>query len=295
MTSSASAARQFPGSGLNTPGAGSGFANQVQATFAPARSTFQMKDLTWADGSQITLRYAPRRDRDTGEKLPAPMTPASIPSHWAKVTRAGAKAKPPPKDPVPDFSQWKKERRKEVREVGTLRPGQTPVPQGVRPAPMSGGATPLLGGSSATAKAQFADATPVLAGSMPFTQPKVQDGEATPFLWGQGSTPVKLQTGELTPALAVGGATLAMGEATPFMAVHRGGGATPRVSGLETPLQPVKEETYGQARKLENDTPRLIAPKEEFGGGGITPAAGGLTPLVAGGITPLVSGFVFAR
>lgn len=107
----------------------------------------------------MQLRHAPRRKKG-GQKVPAPCTPAMIPSHW-KITPVGDREKPPPKEEVPDFGQWKKDRRKEVRVVGSRRPGETTVP-----------ATPGVAAFRQQAGSSSSAMTPALPAG----------GDATPFL-----------------------------------------------------------------------------------------------------------------
>lgn len=279
------------GNGLATPSRGQ---QQQQANFAPAPVVYQPKVQTWSDGSHIQLRYAPRRQRGTGSKTPAPMTPAVIPTHWAgKVTKAGHKERKGPKEAVPDFSQWKKEKRKELRVTGTQRPGEPAVPQGLTPASGTPSAsTPAAPAVLSGFKVQqgASGITPVLGGITPVMS-KTQGGDMTPFLGGM--TPVKPQLGEATPAFPGGAGTPSMGggEATPFMAAHRVPGYTPQLGGQATPVFPVKAELAEDAR-FGAATPTLIAAKEESASsGGMTPLPGrflpgGITPMAFGGVTP---------
>jgi len=254
---------------------GNGLSTPVNRAFAPAPiATYQPKKQTWSDGSSIELRHGVRRKKGTKEKTGAPMTPASIPVHWKdKVTRAGEKERPPPKDPVPDFNQWKKDQRKEVRVTGERKAGQTPVPlamPGVTPG-TPGMLTPML-----PVHDYNGAATPLLA-------PKVSGG-ITPFLQGSGITPGLAMAGDVTPAMPASGWGAATpssmyGEATPFMAPRRDAfmGVTPHAGGQETPLLAAKGEEMSDV-KYGDQTPLLPLHKKE--------ESGDMTPHLGGGMTP---------
>jgi len=88
---------------------------------------YQPKLDIFGDGREVFLKYAPRRRRGTGEKLPAPGTKVNKPAHWTTVAagRKDVQQKAVVADAVPLFDQWRKTRRKEgARIVGTRKPGE---------------------------------------------------------------------------------------------------------------------------------------------------------------------------
>merc|ERR1740121_2896782 len=122
----------------------------------------------------MELRHAPRREKGSTAKIGAPCTPAAIPNHWrGRTTAAGDREKPPPKDDIPDFSTWKRERRKEVRVTGARRAGETPVPV-MSAVPMTPGLMPLGGASAGAAPRHYAGSAGAAASSSSAMAPAVK-------------------------------------------------------------------------------------------------------------------------
>lgn len=195
-----------PGSGLSTPNQAYAPRPQPQQSLAIRQPRGPVQAQTWSDGSIIELRHAPRRKKGTAEKLPAPGTPATIPQHWlGKITPAGEKPKPVPRDEVPDFGTWKtsrlRERRKEVRVVGATLAGETPVP--TQPAvPGTPGLAPMApivkapdyGTFTPAEQAPFGEETPLM--------PRASHADATPFMTQGHATPfLPRQQDDATPFL----------------------------------------------------------------------------------------------
>jgi len=280
-----------PGSGLSTPVHGHvpRVPQQAQVEYA-----HKPKLQTWSDGSKMQLRHAPRRQKGTTMRTSAPCTPAAIPSHWAgKTTPVGERERPPPKDEIPDFGQWKKERRREVRVTGMRRAGETPVP-----VMSSVPATPGLPLLAPTARSTLLPV--VKAPDVGANTPAMElTGDATPFM-PRMQTETPLPSGEATPRLHH------QGDATPFLPVHSDptaiarGSETPRLLGEITPFLPGATERNTSA-KFGDETPNVAAGAE---GSGMTPfigetsgestpflpsrSAAGTQPLT--GVTPNVSG-----
>jgi len=74
----------------------------------------------FSDGTSSNLRYAPRRDRQTGKPLPPPATPASVPKHWTNPV-AGSAPKPKPEEPVPNFQAWQQKKDEAAKPGGKKR------------------------------------------------------------------------------------------------------------------------------------------------------------------------------
>lgn len=82
----------------------------------------------FSDGTTAKSRYAPRKVKGTGEKLPVPMTPAVTPAHWTapKVGEAAKKVH----DPVPTFDRWRKETKNgKIKPTPISVTSSTPAPQ----------------------------------------------------------------------------------------------------------------------------------------------------------------------
>jgi len=90
-------------SGLSTPGYGQRqlqLQQQQQQQQAAERMKKRPAVPTFSDGTSAPLRHAPRRQKGTGEKLPAPSTPAPVPQHWSNPPPA-TPAPAAPEEPVP--------------------------------------------------------------------------------------------------------------------------------------------------------------------------------------------------
>merc|ERR1719343_784018 len=97
----------------------SGAGNRLAGLSTPQPAQYVMQPVyafekpplpTFSDGEVCNLRHAPRKRKGTGEALPAPSTPATVPKHWNNPA-PGEKPKPKPEEPVPDFNQWRKIRK----------------------------------------------------------------------------------------------------------------------------------------------------------------------------------------
>eukprot|EP00933_Yihiella_yeosuensis_P006191 TRINITY_DN110879_c0_g1_i1.p1 TRINITY_DN110879_c0_g1~~TRINITY_DN110879_c0_g1_i1.p1 ORF type:complete len:445 (+),score=112.29 TRINITY_DN110879_c0_g1_i1:63-1397(+) len=246
--------------------------------------TVYRRPSTFSDGSVCTLRHAPRRKKGTGERLPAPGTPAIIPAHWNNPA-AGEPAKPPPKDPIPDFKRWQEERTKALAITSGpnkgLKPANdtdTPVPTlpepgtpglpslQVKAQEFFGAETPLLQGGI----------TPVMGGMTPMLPAAGRGGEMTPFL---GETP-RQYGGEETPQVAFNPGPNAKvpagslyGEMTPV-----GGAVTPRLA--------TKQETQWLTKQEGSSTPGGMTPQFQVGATPLMGLSGEVTPMLPGAMTP---------
>lgn len=228
-----------------------------------------LKATIFSDGSDASLRHAPRRKHTTDVRVPAPSAPASLPQHWMKkdLIVAGKKEKPKVvEDPIPNFDAWRKNRRKDKARIVS-----------VRPAP--GVYSPLVPDQ---ALPKFEEMTPAPAGDMTPGMPGYGDGE-TPAL-PPGETP--RMPGVETPGF---------GAETPFPGLDGGetpgGGATPRV-----PYTPADGEVFAKGEATPNmggETPQRVptcpprpyfqnkikeseTPQDPYGA--VTPMDGGETP-----------------
>merc|ERR1712039_272594 len=177
------------------------------------------KPTTFSDGSECTLRHAPRKKKGTGEKLPVPMTPASAPTHWTNP-QMGQPPKPPPEDLVPDFNKWHKA-KKIKQSPRKARPGVTPGLPAHSAAPQTPGLPPMK---------------PIVG----------SHGDVTPFI---GAVTGDLLAGEQTPVMTPGitpgmtpGSTGKVGEMTP--ALPRGSGVG-QLHGAQTPVLAAANGTPG--------------------------------------------------
>lgn len=155
---------------------------------------------TWSDGSKLELRHAPRRQKGTSERLPAPGTPATIPVNWVgKVNPVGAKPKPPSREPIPDFGTWKRrsEKREKREKLGltgvfpgkknsTFGPILWPTQPNTAVQPLQDAPSQPFEAQAAPLHAQVADAWPMLpqqGDETPVTMRQASvDGDATPLV-----------------------------------------------------------------------------------------------------------------
>lgn len=275
MSSSRTPGGRARQSGLGTPG-------RVGAAQGPTQKpTVPM----FADGSSAPLRHAPRKKKGTGEKLPAPCTPATIPAHWETV-KVGEKPKPKQLNPVsevPDFEKWRKTRKHDLPQIVEVRPAPSGGAATPMPLQQPGGMTPFLPRVDApVVKAPENDAM------IPLFK---QEGDVTPFMGNAGqaigvasttASVMHLAPGAETPRVAFtpgsASAQAAAGSSpqeilSPGIASTLGtASASVWAPGAETPritASTFGEETPRLGGYFGEETPRIAYPV------GVTPTAGG--------------------
>lgn len=217
----------------------------------------------FSDGSDATLKHAPRRKTSTGEKVPAASIciQARPPERWKDkvVVTAGSKKKKiqVSEEPIPDFEEWRKNHRRKERPRVVEKPAQqvpyqpfmeaaptatrlpskkeemmTPAGQGdMTPAPDLQGETPRLPPGD----------TPRMPG---VETPGL--GAETPFPFGGDETP------RVPHTPADGEAPWSKGDATPMMGM---GDATPPVMPMCPPRSDLKQKLVGV--KEQDFTPQV--------------------------------------
>merc|ERR1712039_953333 len=156
------------------------------------------KPTTFSDGTECTLRHAPRKKKGSGEKLPVPMTPAIAPKHWTNP-QMGESKKPPPEEPVPDFNKWHKTKQLEEKKAArtparrTTTPSFTPGFSAQLASPQTPGLPPMKSDAS-----HPGDVTPFLG-----VTGDLLPGGQTPVMHGANGTPGMLPDGAPAPRVGV--------------------------------------------------------------------------------------------
>lgn len=249
-------------SGLSTPGYGQRqlqLQQQQQQQQAAERMKKRPAVPTFSDGTSAPLRHAPRRQKGTGEKLPAPSTPAPVPQHWSNPPPA-TPAPAAPEEPVPTFDKWRRIHKNDVVWMS-----RKPAP----PVDLSAGAAPQTPG------------LPMLAPVVQAPDEGLQEAP-TPmdFVKEEAPTPMHPLSGQETPVLAPAGATGTMPVAP--QAIGYGYKELPPSMAGETPLLYPRagEETPHVSQLLPrypagSEDPKHEGPKYEDSKDEGTPAMSG--------------------